>query len=94
LTGYRLPGTPAEAVRQQKEIAEKVITKDVHGRIKLVCGVDVSYRQDIAHCSVVVTDMDERCRAKKHEKQGKAPVHTRAFHPARGRTGIAHDKES
>lgn len=58
MTGYRLPGTPAEAVRQQKEIAKKVIAKDVHGDIKLVCGVDVSYRQNVAYCSAVVTDMD------------------------------------
>jgi deoxyribonuclease V len=58
LTGYRLPGTPAEAVRQQKEIAGKVIAEDVHGEIKLVCGVDVSYRQDVAYCSAVVTDID------------------------------------
>jgi deoxyribonuclease V len=59
LTGYRLPTTPAEAIEQQKEIAKKVVAKDVHGNIRLVCGVDVSYRQDVAHCSAVVTDMDQ-----------------------------------
>lgn len=58
MTGYRLPGTPAEAVRQQKEIAKRVIAKDVHGDIRRVCGVDVSYRQDVAYCSAVITDMD------------------------------------
>lgn len=58
MTGYRLPVTPAEAIKQQKEIAKKVVAKDVHGGIRLVCGVDVSYRQGVAYCSAVVTDMD------------------------------------
>ncbi len=58
MTGFRLPATPAEAVRQQKEIAKKVIASDDHGDIRLVCGVDVSYRQSAAYCSAVVTDMD------------------------------------
>ena len=58
MTGYRLPATPTQAIRQQKEIAKKVIASDDHGDIKLVCGVDVSYRQGVAYCSAVVTDMD------------------------------------
>lgn len=58
MTGYRLPSTPAAAVRQQKEIAKKVVARDDHGDIKLVCGVDVSYRAGVAHCSAVVMDTD------------------------------------
>lgn len=59
MTGYsrrRLPSTPAAAIRQQKEIAKKVVAKDDHGDIRLVCGVDVSYRAGVAHCSAVVMD--------------------------------------
>jgi deoxyribonuclease V len=42
----------------QKEIAGKVVARDdFSGRVELVCGVDVSYRQGVAHCSAVVTDL-------------------------------------
>lgn len=68
MTGYRLPGTPAEAIRQQKEIAGKVIARDAYGEIKLVCGVDVSYRQDVAYCSAVVTDINLNIVAQKSTK--------------------------
>jgi deoxyribonuclease V len=57
LTGYRLPSTPAAAVRQQKEIAKKVVARDDYKDIRLVCGVDVSYRAGVAHCSAVVMDV-------------------------------------
>ncbi len=58
MTGYRLPRTPSAAVRMQKEIAGKVVARDdFSGKIELVCGVDVSYRQGVAHCSAAVTDL-------------------------------------
>lgn len=57
MTGYRLPSTPAAAVRQQKEIAKKVVAIDDYNDIRLVCGVDVSYRAGVAHCSAVVMDI-------------------------------------
>lgn len=57
MTGYRLPSTPAAAVRQQKEIAKKVVARDDYKDIRLVCGVDVSYRAGVAHCSAVVMDI-------------------------------------
>ena len=42
----------------QNEIAGKVVVRDdFSGKIELVCGVDVSYRQGVAHCSAVVTDL-------------------------------------
>lgn len=56
MTGYRLPSTPAAAIRQQNEIAKKVVSTDDHGRVELACGVDVSYRGNVAHCSAVVVD--------------------------------------
>jgi deoxyribonuclease V len=47
----------SSAVRLQKAIAKKVITKDVFDvEIKRVCGVDVSYKNDIAYCSAAVID--------------------------------------
>jgi deoxyribonuclease V len=56
----RLPTTPAAAIRQQKQIAKKVIATDEYDKvIKLVCGVDVSYRNGIAHCSAVVMNIDD-----------------------------------
>jgi deoxyribonuclease V len=59
LTGYRLPRTPAAAVRLQKEVAEKVVAHDDFDKeIELVCGVDVSYRHGVAYCSAVVTDFE------------------------------------
>lgn len=58
MTGYKLPSTPAAAIRQQKEIAKKVVARDdIHCDIRLVCGVDVSYRAGVAHCSAVVMDI-------------------------------------
>lgn len=46
-------------VRQQEQIAKKIITKDNEGvKIKYVCGVDVSYKHNIAYCSATVIDKD------------------------------------
>jgi deoxyribonuclease V len=47
----------AIAIQQQKDIAKRVIARDDHGPIRLVCGVDVSYRAGMAYCSAVVMDM-------------------------------------
>lgn len=44
-------------VRQQEQIAKRIITKDNEGvKIKYVCGVDVSYKHNIAYCSATVID--------------------------------------
>jgi deoxyribonuclease V len=44
-------------VRQQKQIAKRIITKDNEGlKIKYVCGVDVSYKHNIAYCSATVIE--------------------------------------
>lgn len=60
MIGYkRLPSTPAGAIRQQKEIAKKVVATDYHSEIKFVCGVDVSYRKGTAYCSAVVMEVND-----------------------------------
>ena len=47
----------SETILLQKKLALKVITKNIlPKKIKLVCGVDVSYRNDFAYCSVVILD--------------------------------------
>jgi deoxyribonuclease V len=48
--------TYSDAIRLQKEIAKKVVTKDDFGEIKRVCGVDAAYSGDTAYCSAVVMD--------------------------------------
>ena len=41
----------------QKKLALKVITKNIlPKKIKRICGVDVSYRNDFAYCSAVILD--------------------------------------
>jgi deoxyribonuclease V len=46
-------------VRQQDQIAKSIITKDNEDvKIKYVCGVDVSYKHNIAYCSATVIDKD------------------------------------
>jgi deoxyribonuclease V len=63
LTGspFRVPRTPAGAIKLQKEIAKQVTTHDdfVEGKVERVCGVDVSYGRDgMAYCAAVVMDLD------------------------------------
>lgn len=47
----------ADTIRLQKEIAKKVITYDIFDtEIKHVCGIDVSYKKNIAYCSAAVIE--------------------------------------
>jgi len=47
----------SETILLQKKLALKVITKNLLSKkIKRVCGVDVSYRNDFAYCSAVILD--------------------------------------
>jgi len=47
----------SETILLQKKLALKVITKNfLPKKIKRVCGVDVSYRNDFAYCSAVILD--------------------------------------
>lgn len=77
MRSFRLPSTPEAAKRQQAEIAKKVVAHDDFGNIELVCGVDVSYRQEIAHCAAVVVDRQlnvvERAATKSAVKQPYIP---------------------
>jgi len=46
-----------EVEKTQKEISRKVITRDVLGKqIRKICGIDVSYKENIAFCSAVILD--------------------------------------
>ena len=45
-----------DAIRLQKEVAKKVVSKDDFDRIDRVCGVDVAYSGDTAYCSAVVME--------------------------------------
>lgn len=53
--------TTQDAIRLQKEIAEKVVVRDEleFGSVRRVCGVDVAYDGDIAYCSAVVMELEE-----------------------------------
>jgi len=47
----------SETILLQKKLALKVITKNIlPKKIKQICGVDVSYRNDFAYCSAVILD--------------------------------------
>jgi len=49
--------TKTQTILLQKKLALKVITKNIlPKKIKRVCGVDVSYRNDFAYCSAVILD--------------------------------------
>ncbi|NWG36636.1 endonuclease V [Nitrososphaera sp.] len=77
MRGFRLPSTPEAAKRQQAELAKKVVASDDFGQMELFCGVDVSYRQGIAHCAAVVVDRQlnvvERAMTKSAVKQPYIP---------------------
>ena len=46
--------TNGDAIKLQKVVSKKVITKDDFGQISRTCGVDVAYSGDTAYCSAVV----------------------------------------
>lgn len=46
-----------KTIKLQKELSKKVISKNfLPTRIKTVCGVDVSYKNDLAYCSAVILE--------------------------------------
>lgn len=45
------------AITIQKEISRKIITCDTIDKIENICGIDVSYKDNIAYCSAVITDI-------------------------------------
>lgn len=49
----------ADAIKLQKEIAEKVVARDDFGNIRRVCGVDVAYDGHTAYCSAVVMEKSQ-----------------------------------
>ena len=44
------------AFHLQKEISTKIITYDTFDKIENICGVDVSYKSNVAYCSAVITN--------------------------------------
>lgn len=44
----------AWAFALQKEISEKIITRDMFDKLENICGIDVSYKDNIAYCSAVI----------------------------------------
>ena len=40
----------------QKEISTKLITDDTFDKIEKICGMDISYRNETAYCSGVITN--------------------------------------
>lgn len=49
----------AEVIKLQKELAKKVISRDCFdSSIRSICGVDVSYKNNIAYCSAVIIDKE------------------------------------
>jgi len=50
----------SDAILLQKKLSTKVITKNIlPKKIKRVCGVDVSYRDDFAHCNAIILDKNK-----------------------------------
>ena len=41
----------------QKEISKKIITCDTINKIENICAIDVSYKDNIAYCSAVITNI-------------------------------------
>ena len=45
----------SDAIELQREIAKKVIAEDtLHKEIEYICGIDVSYKKNIAYCSAAI----------------------------------------
>jgi deoxyribonuclease V len=48
-----------ETIKSQQETANKVITEDtLDVELKHVCGIDVSYKDNLAYCSAAIIDKD------------------------------------
>jgi len=59
----------SETILLQKKLALKVITKDIlPKKIKRVCGIDVSYRNDFAYCSAVILEKNNIIIESKNSK--------------------------
>jgi deoxyribonuclease V len=44
----------SDAIELQREIAKKVIAEDTLKEIEYICGIDVSYKKNIAYCSAAI----------------------------------------
>jgi len=83
----------SETILLQKKLALEVITKNIlPKKIKLVCGVDVSYRNDFAYCSAVIIDKKshEYNWIKKHQTEEYYKIHSWTIHAKRIKKPILH----
>jgi deoxyribonuclease V len=46
----------SDLIKQQEDLAKKVITKNSFKTIRAICGVDVSYKNNLAYTSAVIFD--------------------------------------
>jgi deoxyribonuclease V len=48
-----------DTIRCQEEIAKKILTTDTYPvEIKYVCGIDISYKNNVAYCSATIINKD------------------------------------
>ncbi|MFL6339231.1 MAG: endonuclease V [Nitrososphaeraceae archaeon] len=48
-----------DTIRSQEEIAKKILTTDTYPvEIKYVCGIDISYKNNVAYCSATIINKD------------------------------------
>ncbi len=49
----------SQAIKLQRKLSKKVISKNSHPQeIRTVCGVDVSYQENLAFCSAIILDIE------------------------------------
>jgi len=49
----------SQAIKLQRKLSKKVISKNSHSKeIRTVCGVDVSYQENLAFCSAIILDIE------------------------------------
>lgn len=49
----------SQAIKLQRKLSKKVISKNSHSKeIRTVCGVDVSYHENLAFCSAIILDIE------------------------------------
>ncbi len=47
----------------QNEISTKLITDDITDNIEKICGIDISYGNEMAYCSAVITNTEFKVEA-------------------------------
>lgn len=63
--------SPAEAIKIQKKISDKVLIKDTFGQINHIAGADIGYKEGKARAAVVVVDYPQLNEKERVTVQGK-----------------------